>query len=219
MSKTLANLRDQLSIALHDYHHSTVTTALTASKLIKDTTLANIQGGTTSDYFNTWWALITSGANTALTPLRRIADYDGATYWLTVQGDNFGDDGAVKATYEIHKYHPTDKLRAINTTARKIFPTMHREILDLTLVSGNILPDSHFEWWTSATTLKLYTGTTSTGIVATLAKTDTAGLTRGGKYSAKVTAANTPGYMMINSNPYPRLLDLKNSTVSFYAWA
>lgn len=213
MTKTLTDVRDQLSREMHDYLHSTVTTALTTNTSVIDTTLVNKQGGATTDYFKNWWVFVTSAGNASMTP-KRVSAYNASTYTLTVQGAFSTNDDPTKATYELHKYSPVDKLDAINVACRKIYPVLYRDVFDLTTVTGSNLPDGHFEWWTSSSASKFYSGTS-----ATLGRTSTAGLIRGGVYSAKVTVSAANGYMGISSTNYPRLLDLKDLTVSFYAWA
>jgi hypothetical protein len=213
MSKTLANLRDRLSEVIGDYWHSTVTTAINADTLLDDTKLANKRGGTTDDYFVDWHVLITSGNNAGTN--RIVADYDGTiNYRLTLQGANLTDDGTTLATYELHKYDPDEKKKVINQAARELYPILFKPVRDKTLVAGNMLPDSHFEWWTSSTALKFYKTSN-----ASLAKTSTAGLTWGGTYSAKVTASATNGYMYVSSNEHPRLLDLADREVTFHCAA
>ncbi len=209
--KTFANIRDALSIVTGDYLHSTVTTALAASTSIVDTTIANVKGGGTNDYFNNWYALITALANSGAN--RIISDFVASTYTFTAQGGNFTSDSSAKATYELHRYDPALKTRAINLAARNI-GNVYRSILDYTLISGNILPNAHAEDWNSTSYPDFYSVSN-----ATAAKTATAGLHRGGTNSALVTATTAAGYMFITSNDYPRLLDLKNKTVDFYVWA
>lgn len=212
MSKTLANLRDTLSEGIEDYLHSTVTTALAASTSIVDTALANVTGGTTTDYFLKWWALITSENNAGQN--RIVSAYNTTSKTLTVQGNNFTSDGADLATYELHRFNPAEKTRVINQAAKELYSTLFRHLRDRTLVGGNPLPGSHFDWWTSASALKFYSTSN-----ATLAQTSTAGLTWGGIYSAKVTVSAANGYMYISSNSYPRLLDLMGKTISFHCYA
>lgn len=212
-TKTLANIRDELSIETGDYLHGTVTTALTTSTALVDTDLMSVEGGMTADYFKDWWVLITSGTNAAA--IRKVDTY-AVTGTIAVLGGSFAAEtpsAALKATYELHKHHPTTKLNAINIATRKLYPRLHRKITDLSVITGNILPD--FNWWTSATEHKFWT---LSG--ATVARTSPSAYTRGSRFSAKLTDSGSgDGVMILTSTNYPRLIDFQGSTVSLYAWA
>jgi len=211
MSSTLLTLRTRLSENIGDYYSSTVTTAIAASTSVVDTTLANVEGGRTDDFFEDWWFLPTSGANTTK---RRVSSYDPATTTLSVQGGNLTTDGTTKATYELHQLDPSMKIKSINNAARTLSSDIKRDITDLSLVSGNILPD--FNWWTAAAAHKFWSSSTMT-----LARTSPgSGYTRGGRYSMKVTDAGAGDeYVSLHSDNYPRLLDLKGKTISAYVYA
>ena len=212
MSTTLLTLRQRLSENIGDYFTSTVTTAIAASTSVIDTALANVEGGGTTDYFEDWWVYFTSGANIGVK--RKVSSYNAGTWTLTVLGGNLATDGAVKATYELHRVDPDKKIKAINNAARTLSSDIKRDITDISLVSGNILPD--FNWWTGAAAHKFWASSTMT-----LARTSPgSGYTRGGRYSMKVTDAGAGDeYVSLHSDNYPRLLDLKGKTVSAYVWA
>jgi len=212
MSSTLLTLRTRLSENIGDYFSSTVTTAIAASTSVIDTALANVEGGGTTDYFEDWWVYFTSGANIGVK--RKVSSYNAGTWTLTVLGGNLTTDSAVKSTYELHQLDPSMKIKAINNAARTLSSDIKRDITELSLVSGNILPD--FEWWTDATTHKFWEVTN-----VTLARTagGSAASGRGSRYVAKATASAANGYMYLGGGQYPRLLDLKDTTVSAYVWA
>jgi hypothetical protein len=102
-------------------------------------------------------------------------------------------------------------LDSINDTARETFPILHKRVENTEIITGNILPPFI---WTASTTLALYAASN-----ATLAKTTTAGLVRNGESSAKVTASAGDGYLYIDSDIYPRLLQAKGQTVTMKDWA
>ena len=114
----------------------------------------------------------------------------------------------------MYRYNRATKVKAINESIREIFPALHRRVDDRTLITGNMLPNAHFERWDSSSYPYKYSLSN-----ATAAETTTAGLIRGGASSAKVTASAANGYMYITSNDYPRLLDMMNKTVTFKCWA
>ena len=205
---TLATIRDRMSISVEDYWHSTVTTALAASTSLVDTALQDVRS---ASFFTRHWALVTSGANfVSSVPTKKKVSADDGTSTLTVL-TAWLTDGSTKSTYELHQYDPSQKVRAINQAARETYPTLFRKLKDGTLVTGNALPDGHFEWWTSTALLKLYTGSAT----ITLLKTSGTTYTRGGTYSVKATAGAADDYFYINSDTYPRLLDLMNTTIDF----
>ena len=211
MSKTIANILDFMGYEIGDYLHSTVTTALAASAVIVDTTLANLYGGATDNYYKDWWVKITSLANSAV--VRLVSDYVASTKTLTVQGGNFASDGAGLATYELHRYDPAIKLRAINRAARDVFPLLSRAIVNRTLITGNWLPNSSFEDWAATTKPDFYAVTN-----ATASKNTTLGLGGSDTNCAYVTASADNGYMYISSDEFRSLLDLAGQSVDFKCW-
>ena len=202
----------RLSEAIGDFLEFDTTTNITTDTSVISTTLRQYDDGQ-DDYFNEWWLYITEGNN--ITVERKISDYDTATGTLTVYGANLSAEaGAV--TCRIGRFKRGDKVKAIVDAIREIYPSLYKPIEDRTLVTGNFLPDGHFEWWSSSSALKFYTASN-----VTLAQTTTAGLYRGplGSTSAKATASADNGYFYISSDSYPRLLGLQDKTVSAYVWA
>ena len=101
-------------------------------------------------------------------------------------------------------------LDSINDACRETYPRLHRKIVNTELITGNILPP--FNWPTTAT-LDAYTVPTGT-----LLKTTTAGYIRGGVTSAKVTASGADDSIVLDSNAYPRLLDLMDKVATLKCW-
>jgi hypothetical protein len=133
-----------------------------------------------------------------------------------VNGANFTSDAANLATFEYHKYDRNNKIRAINSAARKIFPVLYKPLNDITLSTNNILPNPSFEDWTSSANPD-YWGALSN---ATATETTTAGLYRGlaGSSSIRIDTSAANGYCALPFT-YPQLLDLSGQTVNFYCWA
>ncbi len=206
----MPNLVDRLSQRIGDYLDATLTTALTTSKVAVSTNL--LDETNRDDYFNRYWLYVENYANDG--ELRKISDYTASTGTCTVLGANFADDGANLATIQIHKYNRANKIRAINSAARKTFPALHRTIRNTDLIGNNMIPNGRFTDW-SVTTVPDYWRVVN----ATSAATTTAGLTRGGSKSALVTATVDNGYLTVSSAVYPPLLDLMGHTVNFKAWA
>ncbi len=209
MSKTLANLRDDLSIKLGDYLHQTVTTALAANNNLVDTLLANVEGGTTDNFCKNWWVLVTSEGNDG--EIRRVSTYTASTKTIVTLGAAWSSDGADLATYELHKHHPTKKLQSINIAARK--SELWADVWDLTLVSNNALPNSSFDWFAVSTVPYKYALSN-----ATASKQTSGGYFRGGEAGVIVTASAGNGYLYITSESNRRLLDLQGQTIDFECW-
>ena len=212
MTTTLATLEQRLCEAHGDWLSVSTTTNITTNNYIFSTTL-NQYDKAQDDFFNNWWVYIDGVTNAGV--IRKIKDYTTATGRIEVYGAALVAETAAR-TIRVSRYSETDQLNTINRAIEQIYPSVKIPLDDLTLLTGNILPDGHFEWWTSATALKFY----STSSV-TLAQTTTAGYYRGprGTTSAKATASAAGGYFYINSDSYPRLLDLMDKTVDFYCWA
>jgi hypothetical protein len=101
-------------------------------------------------------------------------------------------------------------LYAINDACRETYPTLFRRIENTELITGNILPPFN---WTSTTALSLYSPTN-----AIIAQTTTAGLVRGYDSCARVLTSAGDGYLAIDSDNYPRLLDLMDKTIEYKSW-
>lgn len=196
------------SIGPHYIRHP-VTTAINADALVVSTHLTNYRN--TVDYFNDWWIFFDDQANEGVS--RQILDDDGSNT-LTVRGAVLSDDGANLANFRLSPYSWEQRTRAIIEAIDEIYPHLYRELDIMALVTGNVLPNSHFENWAVSTFPDKYTVTNAAAVQET-----TAGLIRGAKSSAKVTASAGNGYMSISSDDYPRLLDLMGQTVDFKCWA
>jgi hypothetical protein len=206
MSTTaLSTLRDRLNIMIGDSLSDTVTTALTTSTAVVCTNLTKYTGD--ANYFKNWYVLITSGVNDG--QCRKVASSTAAGT-LTVYGANFASDGATLATFELHKLDPTQKTRAINNAARELYPTyLFRRVTDETLITGNALPNAHFEDWTATTHPDFWTAS-----VSTVGEENT--IIRGGTSSAKLSVA--AGSLYCSNAEYPQLLDLMGTTIDFKCW-
>ena len=217
MGTTVETLEQRLSEQVGDYLQVTCTTAIAADNYIVSTNLNAYDGGT-NDYFNDWWCYITDKAN--ITVHRQVSDYVTATGTLTVRGAALTAEsgGTVYATIRLHRYNRDLYINAINDAVRETFPIFHQRYDIMELVTGNILPNSHFRDWTAATAPDKYS-MQDANITATASTT--AGTYRGGGKSMKATsgAGGAGKYVYISSNTYPRLLDLMEKTVSFYCWA
>jgi len=215
MTTAVSVLEQRLAQQVGDWLEVTCTTAINADNLIVSTSLTSYDGGR-DDYFIDWWVYITDKANAGV--LRQVSDYATATGTLTIRGAVLADDGTNLATIRLHRYNRDLYINAFNDTIREVFPSLYKPFDIIELVTGNILPNSHFRDWAVTTAPDKYvmqdaniTATAETG----------AGNYRGGAKSMKALAgaAGAGKYVYISSNNYPRLLDLMGKTVSFYCWA
>jgi len=213
---TFLNLKKYLMQACGDWLQVPLTTAIAASKVLVSTNL-NEYDNASDGNFDGYWAYIEDYQNAGverMTGLPGTTTYATSTGTLTCLGANFTSDSANKATIRLSRYKPEHYKNALIRACEECYPTLHKPVDNITLVTGNIIPDGHLESWSSATALNHWTATN-----ITLARTSTAGETRGGTYAAKCTATAANGYISIHSNNFPKLLELQNKTVDAYAQA
>ena len=218
MSTTLSTLARRLSEGIGDWLQANTTTNISAGVNVASTTL-NERDDATDDVFNNHWLYFSAATNNSGIE-RRVKDYFTSGGICTVYGANLiGEAGAV--TFDLGRYEHSQKVKAINRAREEVFPALHKRVDDLSLVSGNSLPDGSFDWWTSTSAHKFLVGSS-----ATLAQTKWSATNdefiRGqrGSTSMKVTDSGSgAGYAVLSSDVYPRLLDLMGRTVDFYAWA
>lgn len=212
-TSTFLALKLLFNQAINDDLRFNTTTNIADSKLVVSTTL-NAYDDAENGYFDDWWVEITDGTLNLATE-RKIGSttYATSSGTLYVWGADLSAESATRAC-RLHRYEPARKTNAILRAIEELYPTLHLDIDNQTLVTGNRLKDGHFESWTDATTPVYYTKYNAGGAFA---RTTTGGLTRGGTYSLKYTAGAADDYFDIDSETYPELLELKGRTASFYA--
>ncbi len=210
-------LEQRLSEAVSDWLEVIVTTAIAANNSIISTNLTSYDGGSNAFRVD-GWVYITDKANIGVQ--RQISAYATSSGTLTVRGAALLTDGSNLATIRLHRYDRNKYVQAFNDTSRELYgQSLFWKDLDvIELVTGNILPNSHFRDWAVTTAPDKYS-MQDANITATASTT--AGTYRGGGKSMKVLtgAAGAGKYVYISSDNYPRLLDLMGKTVSFYCWA
>ena len=211
-TQTLSSLIESLARENNDYITVSTTTNIAGSSTEVVSTSLNSYDDAQDDAFEGWWFYMNSTNNPSVN--RKVASYVSSTGTISLYGPNLTAETASQTIYlfrikrEQYKY-------AIIEACKRIYPDLHVKIDDMTLITGNVLPDAHFERWTSTSALSLYTA-----VSGTLARTSTAGLTRGGTYSAKYTAGADDDYFYISSNTWPALLQLQGKTgVEFHCFA
>jgi len=207
MTTTLDTIESRLHQDIGDYIEVIVTTNINADTLIVSTHLANYDNGR-DDRFNGWYVYITDKANIGVE--RLIADYDTSSTQITVQGANLADDTTNAATIRVYRHSRLETVRAVNNASRYIYPSLFKEVDDMSLITGNILPP--FNWSTTAL-LDHYTEPTGT-----LLKVTSGGTVRNGPTSAKVTGSGANDDLVLDSDDYPRLLDIMGKSVNLYCW-
>ncbi len=217
MTTAVSVLEQRLSQEINDWLEVIVTTAIAANNSIISTNLTSYDGGR-DDYFNDWWVYITDKAN--ITVLRQISDYATATGTLTVRGTALTAEalGTDYATIRLHRYDRNFYINAFNDAARELKTSLWQNLDIKELVTGNILPNSHFRDWAVSTAPDKYAMQDS-NITAT-AYTTAGGYWGGAKSMNALTGAGGAGkYVYITSDSYPPLLDLMGQGVSAYVWA
>ena len=213
MTTPASTISARVHQSIGDWIEVAVTTAMTASVSVVSTNLNEYDEGK-NDHFNGRWCYITDFANS--TRESKIYDYATSGGTLSIRGANLTTDVANKATVLIGRYSYTSTIRAVNDAIRELSDYLFRYMEDRTMVTGNILPDNSFEQWTASTASSFYSTSN-----ASITQTTTAGKIRGimGTTSMLVTASDTNGYAYINSDSYPRLLDLMGTDIDIATWA
>lgn len=207
----LSVLEQRLAEEIGDWIEVEVTTDINADTSIVSTNLNSYDGGS-DDYFNDWWVYVTDYANAGVQ--RQVSDYAQSSGTLTVRGGVLADDGGNTATIRLHRYNRDQYIVAFNNTVRDLSNNLFQEFDVSELVTGNVLPNSHFRDWTVSSYPDKY------ALVNATATANTAGANVvGGGKSAKVIASASNGYMYITSDTCPALRNLMGQTVSLYCWA
>ena len=207
---TLLVLRKRVAQVCNDFIEVAVTTAINNDNDVVSTNLNAYDLGM-DGYFDGWWCYITDKANIGVFRMVSSAtSYDTDLGVITVLGAALADDSTNEATIRLSRYDPALYLNAINDSIRDTYPNILRYKDDLSLITGNILPP--FNWSTTAL-LDHYTKPTGT-----LLKTTDTTYTRNGPTSAKVTASGANDDLVLDSDDYPRLIDIMGKTVSLYCW-
>ena len=209
---TLTALMQNFSEQIGDHLKFTTTTNITTNQLVISTDLTSFDDGQDTAFVD-WWVYIDGTNNAGV--LRQVSLYTSSTGTLTVRGAALSSESGSVTCY-LHRLNRDTKKLALNRASEQEEEVLFRKIDDRTLVTQNILPDSHFEDWTSSSALRLYTADNST-----LAQTTTVGLIRGprGTTSCQVTATSGDGDVRISSNTWPRLLDIMGRDADIFVWA
>lgn len=208
----LSALEDLFSQALGDYLSFATTTNIADSKLVVSTTLTQYDDGD-DGYFDDWWIHIQGTENPDVERKVGSTTYATETGTLYVYGANLvAEDAAV--TCKLGRYKRSHKKLCLIEAIKEVYPELHLKVDDVSLITGNILPDG-FQSWSDTDALNWYTLASGT-----LLQTSTAGQVRGSvKYAAHCTASGANDYLYLHSDSYPRLLELQNKYVDAYVWA
>jgi len=113
------------------------------------------------------------------------------------------------STFELTDFDPDEIKYMINQTIRDAYPSLSKQIVDATLISGNVLPNSNFEIWTSSANPDYWTVDTAT--VAEETSTVLFG-------SSSVKLSTAAGKLYLTSDSLLSLMGLAGSAVDFYCW-
>ena len=198
-----------------DFVEVAVTTDINNDNTIVSTELRSYDYGT-DGYYDPWWVYITNFANSA--KYRKIdsgTTYATATGTLTVRGEALADDTTDTATIRMTRINPALYLFALNEATRDIYPHVVQYKDDITLITGNLLPNAHFEDQAVSGTADGGYGLTNATAVADTTAADI----RGGAKSLKVTATAASGMVSLHSDNYPQLLDIAGKGATLKVWA
>ena len=201
-------LDQRLLEKIGDWKQETVTTALTASVVVISTALNKYTGR--DDTFNDYYVYIEDFLNAGQD--RFVDDYSAASTQITTLGSNFTADTS-NATFRVSRFSWANRNRAIIDSISQVFPDVFKPLDDRTLITGNILPNAHFDDWNVSTTPDFYTAVAGT----TEASTAVANI-RAGSSSVKIIPNASNLYVVIDSDNYPKLLDLMGETVDANVW-
>ncbi len=208
-------LEQRLAEGIGDWVEVAVTTYLTTNNSVISTNLNALDSGR-DDYFNDWWCYITDKNNAGKN--RQISDYTTPGGTLSIRGAALVTDGTEYATVRLHRYNREKYIAAFNDTIRELSDVLFKYLDVSELVTGNILPNSHFRDWTLSTYPDKWT-LSSANITAT-AYTTAGGYWGGTKSMNALTgAAGANSYVYVTSDNWPALLDTMGKTVSAYVWA
>ena len=128
---TALTLVDRLSQSIGDYISEAVTTNIAANAYIVSTHLNKWDGGE-DNTFKDWWVYIASQNNNGKE--RRARTYAASNATINVFGGNLVADTNI-ADIRLGQYSYIDKLRSINDAIQETFPTLHRPIVDTSIIS------------------------------------------------------------------------------------
>ncbi len=211
-STTGLNLDERLHQSIGDWIEEDTTTNLASGSTFIISTNLNKWDAGEDNYFNNYWAYIT--ASTSLGEDRQVSDYASSSGQLTIRGAGWAGAESAAIAFRLYQYSWTETQRAMNDAIREIYPALHRRYDNRILITGNVLPNAHFEDQSTSGTPDEYSYTNASG-----AEVTAAGSTRGGSSALKITASTANGYLYINSDTYPELLDMVGRGANFYCWA
>jgi hypothetical protein len=203
MSTSILNAEIALSKELGDYWAGTTTSdgAAGGTTLVDTALKAKANAWITDEAYD----YIAEG--TYNEEERKISSLDNSDGTLTVLAH--GGKIVSGIDYRVHRlFSASDKRRALIAAARRVFPALFKEVLDVSLVSGNWLKDGSFEQWDDANTLTDWTSAT-----CTVTQTSTAGYVRHGTYSCKIDTA--AGTVSVNISNDADLQFLRGRSVTF----
>lgn len=207
LTNTLVTLRQGLMDYLNKERWVSGTTSASAAASAKQ--LADSVGllRFANDYWNTGWALLTSGSNS--TNAQKVSDFAQSTGIVSLLSA-FSAAIAASVSYELLPYRPASITWAINKALQEIYPKLPRSILNEDLITSNALPNGDFEDWSLSTVPNHWANSTVTSAKEANTKLYN-------KYSLKVTGGASAGNVYISQTEWPPLLDLAGFSIDFTA--
>jgi len=140
--------------------------------------------------------------------------------WRKIQGNesplgiihpyrNFSAQVPTTSTVELMDFEPDGIHNFINQTIRDAYPALSKQIVDTTLISGNILPNSSFEIWTLTANPDYWTVDTAK------VEEETSTVLFG---SSSVKLSTAAGKLYLTSDSFLPLMDLAGTSADVYGW-
>ncbi len=139
---------------------------------------------------------------------RKISSLNNTPGTLTVLAHGGGIGSGID--YRVHRlFSASDKRRALISAAKRVYPSLFKEIWDESLISGNWLKDGSFERWDDTSTLTDWTDDAT----VILTQTSDSPYYKHGSYSCKLGTA--AGYIHQDITNFDDIKHLAGKTVTF----
>ena len=163
------------------------------------------------DQFIDMWCLLTSGTYAAASAI--VTDYT-ASSGTAVPRPSWAGAPGTSVTFEVMPYDPAQVLAAFQRATDTLYPPpghkgLFKTLYDTTYVTGNWLPNSHFEDWTLTTVPDHW-------VVVSATITEETTIIRGplGSSAMKIVGSGATHGAYVSNVEWPQLLGLRGKTIS-----
>ncbi len=200
---TLSTIEQRLAEDIGDWISVASTTNITTNNYIYSTNLNEFDRAQ-DDAFPSYWVFIKGTTNDEVE--RKVKEYTTTGGRVEVYGAALVAETAAR-TVVVTRFNHTAKLKAIQRSLHQVYPLLHKDLDNITLITGNILPNAHFDdQTTGGTPDKWAYSASATGAAETT-------IIWNGAKSVKVTSSAANQYLYLTSATQRRLLDLMGKTI------